>query len=204
MKNALVYGMVLLCCSRLTLAGTPALNLTVVVDFKGSHSIRSETEMQQETQKIIQDAGIHLIWRTADQASRNEYSDIVVVKIKGACMITPDPNIYDELGPPPGPYAFTWVTNGEVQPFAEVACDRVAAAIRSAMWGGDYGKSDVLLGRALGRVLAHEIVHMLTHSGGHEREGVAKAALSGNQLIGKSLLLSPAELDRLKQELTHR
>ena len=35
------------------------------------------------------------------------------------------------------------------------------------MFGGDFGKADLLLGRALARVLAHEVVHMLSGSGDH-------------------------------------
>ena len=68
------------------------------------------------------------------------------------------------------------------------------------MFGGDYAKGDVLVGRALGRVVAHELVHMLTKSETHAKEGVEKAALSGRQLIAASLPLSEFDLDRLRLE----
>jgi hypothetical protein len=68
------------------------------------------------------------------------------------------------------------------------------------MFGGDYARADLLVGRALGRVVAHELVHMLTKSGQHAREGVQKAALSGRQLIAASLPLSAVDIDRLIQE----
>jgi hypothetical protein len=70
-----------------------------------------------------------------------------------------------------------------VQPYGEVACDKVAAAVRSAMSGEDYARRDVLLGRALGRVVAHELMHMLARSGAHTETGVGRAALSGKRLI---------------------
>lgn len=205
MKRAPICVIALVWCARWGFAAPiPTFNLTVVLDFKGSHSDRSVAEMQEEAQQIVRDAGIRLNWLTADQASQYTFSDLVVVQFNGACIIKPDPNIYDELGPPPGPLAFTWVTDGAVQPFGEVSCDRVAAAVRSAMSSGGFGASDALLGRALGRVLVHELVHMLTKSGEHGRSGVEERSLSGRQLTGRSLALSPPEVDRLRRDLAQR
>jgi hypothetical protein len=84
-----------------------------------------------------------------------------------------------------------------VQPFSEVACDKVTSAVRSAMFGGDFGNADVLLGRALGRVLAHEVVHILSKSSAHGRTGVARTSLSGSQLIAPQLRLETEDLERL-------
>ncbi len=93
--------------------------------------------------------------------------------------------------------AFTYSTSGVVQPFGEVACEKVATVVRSAMFGGDFGKADQLFGRALGRVLAHEVVHMLTGSGEHGPTGVERLSLSGDQLIGPELRLSHEDLVRI-------
>ena len=46
--------------------------------------------------------------------------------------------------------AFTYSTDGVVQPFSEVACDKVTSAVRSAMSGGDFAKADVLAGTRAG------------------------------------------------------
>jgi hypothetical protein len=92
----------------------------------------------------------------------------MVVRFKGKCVLDPVPYLYDERGP----MTFTYSTGGVVQPSSEVACDKVITAVRSAMFGGDYAKADVLLGRALGRVLAHEVVHMLSGAA-HGKQGVA-------------------------------
>ena len=90
-------------------------------------------------------------------------NDLVIVKFTGKCVLEPAGYLYDERGP----MAFTYSTDGVVQPFSAVACDKVTSAIRPAMAGGDFAKADMLLGRALGRVLAHEMVHMLSKSGAH-------------------------------------
>jgi hypothetical protein len=91
-----------------------------------------------------------------------------------------------------------------VQPFSRVECDKVAASVRSAMWGGDFAKADLLMGRALGRVLTHELVHVLTRSGSHGREGVERQSLSPKQLISESLPLSSGDLARLRKAYPSR
>ena len=187
-------------CALPALAGpNPSSDLTIVLDFKGPHSIRSVAGMRQETEAIMKDSGLRLDWRMSDEATNDTYPDLVVIRFKGSCVLERDPNIYDELGPP-GPLAFTYTTDGLVQPFSDVSCDKVAASVRSAMWGGDFGRADQLLGRALGRVLAHELVHMLTRSGEHGHQGVAEPVLTGRQLIAESLPLSAADLARLRRE----
>jgi len=173
----------------------PWANLTVVLDFKGAHSDRSVNEMEREAEGILKVSGLRLDWRLRSEASANSYRDLVVVRFKGTCKIEPVPYVYDELGP----LAFTYRTDGIVQPFGEVACDQIAASVRSIMSGDDFRNADLLMGRALGRVLVHELVHMLTRSGEHGKEGVERPALSARQLIATSLPLSAMDLSRLRQ-----
>jgi hypothetical protein len=176
-------------------AGTrPPSDLTIVLNFQGAHSDRSVNEMKRETEEILRASGLRLDWRLGSEASRESYRDLVVVRFQGNCQIALLPRVYDELGP----LAFSYSAAGSVQPFSEVDCDKVSASVRSALWGDDFAKADVLLGRALGRVLVHELVHMLTQSGRHARQGVEQPALSGKQLVGASLKLTPADLELLR------
>ena len=173
-------------------------DVTVVMDFEGRHSARSVEEMKRETQAIVKDSGLHVDWQTQSEAAQKSFSDLVVVRFKGKCLYQriaysyDERGLYDELGP----LAFTYSTNGRVQPYSEVSCDNVTAALRPAM-RGEFANGDVLLGRALGRVVAHELMHMLTRSGKHGREGAGKASLSGKQLIGDELPLEQADLARI-------
>jgi len=171
--------------------------LTVILDFKGPHSPTSLKEMERESGLILKSTGVKLEWRILGQDPFASYSDLVVMTFKGSCAYEPAAPRYDELGP----LAITRTTNGEVQPFGEVDCNRVVNTAASAMSGTDYNRADLLIGRALGRVVAHELVHMLTKSSTHGTEGVEKPALSGKQLIAASLPLSAFDIDRLKQEL---
>ena len=183
----------LLAICALFAAAAQAEGITIVLDFDGPHSEQSVAEMKREFEGIVKNTTLTVGWRTRREAEQEALANLVVVRFKGKCILDPVPYLYDERGP----MAFTYTTGGVPQPFSEVACDKVAGAVRSAMFGGDYAKADQLFGRALGRVLAHEVVHMLTRSGAHANEGVTKRSLSGNQLISPELRLSPEDLDRL-------
>ena len=171
-------------------------DVTVILNFKGLSSPQTVQEMEREASQIIKASGVELEWRQHSNSANATFNDLVVMTFNGSCMFVPVPPVYDELGP----YASTHSTNGEVQPFADVDCDRIVSSVRSAMFGGDFAKADILVGRALGRVVAHELVHMLTKSDTHAKEGVQKAALSGRQLIAASLPLSEFDVDRLRLE----
>jgi hypothetical protein len=173
-----------------------AADMVVILEFDGPYSERAVTEMKHETEAAVKDAKLNLDWQLKTDAGHNAFHDLVVVKFKGKCRFEPAAYMYDERGP----LAFTYSTSGEVQPFSEVSCDNVAAAIRPAMSGGEYRKADLLMGRALGRVLAHELMHMLTHSGAHGQAGAGKPALSGRQLIADELPLEPADVERILEE----
>jgi hypothetical protein len=187
---------VLFCAIWFTALGSPgnAAGLTIILDFQGPHSQRSVEEMKREFEGIMMDSGITFDWRMREQGPQEVFGNLVVVRFKGKCILEPVGYLYDERGP----LAFTYSTDGVVQPYSEVACDKVTASVRSAMFGGDFAKADELLGRALGRVVAHELVHMLLKSGAHGHEGVAKAELSGKRLISPHLRLDAADLERLR------
>jgi hypothetical protein len=174
--------------------------LTVILDFKGPHSQTSVKEMEREAGLILKSSGIRLGWRILGEDPTAAYNSLVVMTFTGPCQYDPAPPRYDESGP----LALTRITDGEILPFGEVDCARLASSVHYAMSGGDYSRADKLVGRAMGRVVAHELVHMLTKSTRHGSEGVEKASLSGKQLIEESLPLSLFDIDRLKQELAAR
>lgn len=152
---------------------------TIVLDFAGPHSERSVGEMKREFEDILQGSGNTFRWRTRSQAAGQELSNLVLVRFKGKCVLEPAGYLYDERGP----LAFTHSTDGSLQPFSEVECDQVTTAVRGAMFGGDYARADLLLGRALGRVLAHEFIHFLRNSKRHDRAGIEKESLLPVELI---------------------
>jgi hypothetical protein len=175
-------------------------DVTVILDIKGQFSPDAIRQMQHEANRIIGSANIVLDWRTVDEAAAGNFRDLVVFTFNGSCALNSGP--VPQWAP--GAYAFTHSADGEVQPFGEVDCDRVANSVKTASASEDRTNPDLLIGRALGRVVAHELVHMLTKSSEHGNEGVQKASLSGRQLISASLPLSVLDLDRLKQRYVSR
>ena len=171
--------------------------LTVIMDFRGAHSDPSIREMESESGNILKHAGVKLDWRQRDQADLQTYPDLVVMTFNGSCKFDQGQRFYDANGP----LASTKTTDHIIQSFGQVDCDHVISTARAAMFGGDFKRADLLVGRALGRVVVHEIVHMLTNSAEHGHDGVFEAALSGRQLIAPSLPLSAMDVDRLMSGL---
>jgi len=201
MRHVLIRALSLaLLAASASRAAVPAAGLTIVLEFQGPHSNRSIAEMEQEAQGALKDSGVSLNWTLRSDLDQVSPSDLVLVRFKGRCILDPGRYSEDEGGP----LAFTHVTNGVILPFSEVACDRVTASVRSAMWGGDYENADTLLGRALGRVLVHELVHILTGDGIHGHTGIAKRALSGGELICPDLKLSPEDAGRISANFKSR
>lgn len=189
-------------CFLAALAALPAAaamkptHLTVIMEFKGPYSAKSIAVMKQEAEGILKTSGLQLDWKSREEAANQSFSDLVVVRFNGSCEMPPPP-LYDELGEI-GALAFTYETDGQVQPFSDVACDKVGAFVRSGMHGSDFKKGDTLIGKALGRVVAHELVHMLTGAKKHSREGVFEPALTVEQLVAGELPLSPGDIERLR------
>jgi hypothetical protein len=189
-----------LALAQLGIIGSPAMPktttapLTIVFRFDGPYSRESLLEMKRELGTILRDSGIQVDWRDQSRLSPTDsFPNLVVVKFRGKCRMEPVPYLYDERGP----LAFTYSTDGAMLPFSEIECDQVRSSLRTAMWGGDYRRSDLLFGRALARVLAHELYHVLAKTHSHAGQGIAEKSLSGAQLISEVLQLNQAELDQM-------
>ncbi len=183
-------------CALLWIATVPPAageGITILLDFQGPHSDPSIAEMKREFADVMKDTAVPFDFRLLSEAAHQSFSDLVVFRFKGKCVLEPAPFLYDERGP----MAFTYSTGGVVQPFGEVECAKLTSVVRSAMSGGDFAHADLLFGRALGRVLAHEVVHMLSKSGAHGHAGIASRALSGSQLISPGLRLALQDVERL-------
>jgi hypothetical protein len=145
--------------------------------------------MEAESQRIAKQAGIRVRFLERSKAAAEEFSDLVVFRMKGRCEMDTMPALLDERGP----FAWAFTADGNVLPFGEVKCDRVRESIKTALRPADYRKADELFGRALGRVVAHELYHMLANTKHHGKSGVAKDALSAKQLISEKLDFSAHE-----------
>lgn len=174
--------------------------VTVVLNFKETQSKRVVDEMKRETEEILAGSGVHLDWRLRAEVGSESFPELVLVTFQGNCII----DSHTQSTAIPGPLASTHVSGDRVQPFADVFCDNVAALTRAAIASGEFGNAEPTLGRALGKVLAHELMHMITRSAVHGSSGVAKAALTGRQLVDRETAMESDDLDRIREETSGR
>jgi hypothetical protein len=171
--------------------------VTLVLQFDAAYSTQSIAAMKREVASIVGESGMKVDWRFLSEVhSSDSFESLVVVRFRGACVMQPRDYMRDERGY----YAFTYVSDGDVLPFSEVECDKVANSIRREMSPSQWRHRDSVLGRALGRVLAHELFHMLAKSQHHSRDGVTKSSLSPAQLVADRLLMNRADLEILKKK----
>lgn len=169
--------------------------VTLVLQFDAAYSAKSVDAMKREVASIVSESGMTVDWRLlGDVGPAETFENLFVVRFRGACLMQPAPASMDERGY----YAFTHISDGDVLPFSEVECDKVASAIGPAMSRLQWRDPDSILGRALGRVLAHELYHMLAKTRQHADDGVNRSKLSAAQLIGDRLGMNGADLERLR------
>lgn len=176
---------------------SPSSSITVILDFKQAQSKRVVDQMKLEAEEILAGSGVRLDWKLRAEVGSDSFPELVLVTFLGNCVIdshTPRTVI-------PGPLASTHVAGEQVQPFADVFCDNIAALIRVAIESGQFGGADPTMGRALGKVLAHELMHMITKSRTHGSSGVAKPALTGRQLVDRETNMEADDLDRIREEV---
>jgi hypothetical protein len=179
--------------------------VTVFLQFQGETSSRSVDALQTEVTRLLKPARLELEYRLGSELGPDDTpTDIIVVKFTGKCrpaMVTP---ILDERGP----LAFTHISNGEILPFAEVACDRVRTSLASMGGTVHAHHGDRVLGRALGRVVAHEIYHILTKTTHHGKSGVARQGMSSNDLAAETLIFEEDDIRKVHEQtvapLTYR
>jgi hypothetical protein len=170
--------------------------VTLVLQFDAAYSTQSLAAMKREVASIVGESGIKVDWRLLADVRSESFENLVVVHFRGACVMQPRDFMRDERGY----YAFTYVSDGDVLPFSEVECDKVANSIRPQMSQLQWRHRDSVLGRALGRVLAHELFHMLAKSEHHAGEGVTRSSLSPAQLVADRLRMDRADLEILKSK----
>lgn len=139
--------------------------------------------MEAESRRIAKQAGLRVRFVERSAAASQEFTDLVMFRMKGRCEMDAMPALLDERGP----FAWAFTADGNVLPFGEVKCDRVRESIKTVFRPSDYRKADELFGRALGRVVAHELYHMLANTTKHSKTGVAKHAFSAQQLVAETL-----------------
>ncbi|MEP7362497.1 MAG: hypothetical protein ABI972_04510 [Acidobacteriota bacterium] len=164
--------------------------VTVFFQFESPANPRTFQFMRAEIDRLFASVPLRFDWLRIEEAPEaGVVGEAIVVRFRGNCSLTGVPPLADERGP----FAWAAVTDGVVQPFADVNCDRVRVAVHDGMWGGERGQADRYLGIGLARVVAHEIYHMYYRSRRHESAGVLRHSLTPMDLVSEKAELHPED-----------
>ena len=186
------------------LAPSPALypqQIVVLAAFDRSPDMAAVESMEQETARVFSGAGVTLAWRPGNQLNIMPASaPTVSVQFHGACRLEPNAISVAIDGP------MGWVESqeGDIRPFIEADCDRIAAMV----WQ-DRGTLPLPLvvrayGRALGRVLAHELYHYVTQSAVHNQSDLVRHAMTSRDLMLPEVQFTVTEVEALRKAMSAR
>ena len=115
----------------------------------------------------------------ADPAAQRVSAELALITFEGRC----DTAISTPTGKRGGPLGWTHVSDGQILPFTNLACDRVRELIQPSLVTSRPEARAAMYGHALGRVLAHELYHIFAKTGHHANCGVAKESYSMWDLV---------------------
>ena len=164
--------------------------VTVFFQFESAPNGRTIQFMRAEIDRLFASVPLRFDWLRIEEAPEaGVVGEAMVVRFRGNCSLGGVPPLADERGP----FAWATVTDGVVQPFADVNCDRVRVAVHDGMWGSERAHADRYLGIGLARVVAHEIYHIYFRSKRHESGGVMRHALTPMDLVAEKAELHPED-----------
>jgi len=151
--------------------------------------------LQDELEKVMEPAMMHLEWRSLAGVSGSEVSsELAVVKFLGRC----DAEGLTMKTEHPGALGWTHVSDGVILPFADVDCDRVRVFVQKELMFIHASEREQVYGRAIARVMAHELYHIFTQTAHHSSEGVGKSAFTVQELLSDDFQFQGKEASMLR------
>lgn len=160
----------------------PSAPITLYTSFQYQPPPAVLAAIQEEVEAIMAPIGLRFDWRDLAAERRNESSaELAVVTFQGRC----DPSTTVTAGPIKlsGALGWTHISDGEILPFTDVACDRIREFVHRSLGMVPVNEREGAYGRALGRVLAHELYHIFGNTKRHASEGVAKESYTVQDLL---------------------
>jgi hypothetical protein len=148
--------------------------------------------MRSELQRLLEPAGIEVVWkRLADRQAGEIFDLVAVTSFTGSCSVD-KPVLATQASVS---LADTSISDGRILPFFRIDCPKIIG-----MLGAQTEPSFV--GRALARVAAHEIYHIVAQTAEHQERGVAKASFSIRDLTADRFELDAWSLNRMRLKST--
>jgi len=169
--------------------------ITLYTQFEHAPPAAVLEALQDEVESIMAPIGLRFEWRDLSRTQGHEVSaELAVVTFKGRCD-TVGLMTHSKFE---GALGWTHVSDGQILPFTDVACDRVREFLQSGLLTYHPEERDAKYGAALGRVLAHELYHIFANTARHGSMGVAKESYSVQDLLSVDFLFEAKESRMLR------
>ena len=145
--------------------------------------------LQSDVQSILLPLGFSIQWRDMKTAGREAWVDLALLRFQGHCDLFRASGIAFV----PGALGETHVSDGRIQPFAEIDCDRIGNLLQPDLAAVREPDRERLFQRALARVVAHELYHIFAKTPVHEPTGVGKAEFTASDLLSNRFQFHPAQ-----------
>lgn len=143
--------------------------------------------MRTELRNLLLPADIQVVWKNlADRKAGDTFDLLAVSSFEGSCAIGETASAAAGAS-----LADTSISNGHILPFFRIDCTRVISMLPQDV-------KPAILGRALARIAAHEIYHIVAQTTEHQKNGVAKAILSSQDLTANRLELDALTVARMR------
>jgi hypothetical protein len=184
---------VLLVCSLTVCVHAETRTLGLYIKHPERVSAQSGQMMRSELKRLLDPAGIAVVWKDfADRKAGEDFDFVVVGSIQGSCVpaksdLRRKTNLEARVS-----LADATLAEDGVFPYFKVDCARMVR-----MLGRE--NSSFMVGRALARVMGHELYHIITGTTRHPAAGLAKAAFSVDDLTTPELDFDVASLARMSR-----
>jgi hypothetical protein len=200
--SAIYRALLLMLCSVSLYAGTENRSLALYAGEASGLDASAIRSAQHELDRLLTPTGIDLVWsKLSTRNSSEQFNHVVVMSFDGSCSMTDAAMALGKLQGSDITLADSSVSNGDVLPFFRVDCTHLIQLLAPALRPMSVQERNAAFGRALGRVMAHEIYHIIGETRAHQTRGVAKAALSVQDLIGTTLDFDIASLTQMRPPL---
>jgi len=184
---------ILFVCSLSVCAHAETRTLALYLKHPERVSAESGQMMRSELKRLLDPAGIDVVWKDFSDRKGGEDFDLVAVgSIEGSCTA-------DESDLNKGTslraraiLADAAVAADRILPYFNVDCPHLMQMLGN-------GNDPAMVGRALARVIGHELYHILARTPQHPNTGLAKAAFSLDDLIAPGLNFDVISLGRISR-----
>ena len=182
----------LLVCSFSVCAHAETRTLALYLKHPERVSAESGPMMRSELQRLLEPAGIDVVWKDFAGRKGGEAFDFVAVgSIEGSCT-DGESDLSGGTSRRARVSLAAAVAANRILPYFTVDCPHLMRVLGN-------GNNPAMVGRALARVIGHELYHILARTRQHPNAGLAKAAFSPDDLTAPGMNFDVTSLGRISR-----